>query len=144
MGRPKKQINEEKLVKEPVIYPLIYQDELDQEIDNEEETEEVIKKGEILVGNRFKIMVRDRYYEIYEKKKVKTKDESGVETEVELFKSLEVYLGTLIHACDHLKQHMAKSKLNKKGVVKSLDEAIKIIKESYKETQEMFEGIKGV
>ena len=140
MGRPKKQIKEEIIEKEPIIC----QEELNEEINNEENTEDNTKSAEILVGDNIKIVVRGRCYEVYEKKKVKTKDELGVETEVEKFKSQEVYFSNLIHTCDYIKQHLAKNKMYKRGIIKSLDEAIKIIKESYKETHKMFEGIKDV
>lgn len=140
MGRPKKQIKEESVKKEPIICT----EDLDEDIESEENSEDNIKNGEILVGSYFKITVRDRYYEIYEKKKTKTKDSTGNEIEVELFKTQGCYFGNLVSACNHLKQYMAKNKIHEKGTIDSLDNAIKVIKESYKETQKMFEGIEGI
>jgi hypothetical protein len=140
MGRKKKQINEENTLAEPIIC-----DPDPMEDDVGEENDESTKKGEILVGDHLKIMVRDRYYEIYELKKCKktTKDALGVETTVEFeeFKSQCLYPGDLISACNLIKQYLAKNKIHEKGTVGSLNEAIKIIEQSYKDTDKMFEGI---
>ena len=141
MGR-KKQINEESTSKEPIICTP---DPIEDDIDVGEENDENTKKGEVLVGSRLKIVVRDKYYEIYELKKCKTttKDAFGVETVVEFeeFKTQCLYFGSLISACNYIKQYLAKNKIHEKGIVASLDEAIKIIKQSHKDTQKMFEGI---
>ena len=142
MGRKKKQISEENTPVEPIICTP---DPVEDDVDIGEENDESTKRGEILVGDHLKIMVRDKYYEIYELKKCKktTKDALGVETTVEFeeFKSQGLYPGDLVSACNLIKQYLAKNKIHEKGTVESLNEAIKIIKQSYKDTDKMFEGM---
>jgi len=114
---------------------------IDDIIDEEDDNDSNIKKGEILVGNNFKIVVTKRYNEIYEKKKVKIKDENGVEIEVEMFKSHNVYVGRLRDAFDHIRSYMSKNRIYEKGTINSLSEAIEIIKKSDEQVRKMFEGI---
>jgi len=115
---------------------------------NDIEDEDILDNVGILVGDYFKIVAKDRYWELYEKKKIKTKtkDIFGIETEVEIekFKSMQLFPGTLISACNEIKQYIAKNKIKEKGAVESLDMAIKIIKDSYRETRKLFEGIEGI
>lgn len=139
MGRKKKIEQEDLNLTEENINDMDTENEMTDGTDTN--NKENGRKIEILVGDKFKILKTPYNYEVEEWKKTKTKQEDGTEVEVEKFINHYIYYGTLKDICLYLKNYIATQKLHEKKTLLNLTEAIQIIKDSYQETNKLFEGI---
>lgn len=128
---PKKKIQETPIINDQ-----------DVEIDNDdlEEISEISRKVEVLIGENFKIIETRYSKDVYERVITKKTLEDGTETTTESWKN-RGYCGTYLSACKTIKEVMAKNHRFDKKIINSIDELVKITKESYEKTDKLFEGI---
>jgi hypothetical protein len=108
--------------------------------DGEDENDEKCNKCVVLVGENFKIIETRYSKDVYERCPSKTKDENGNEIDTFVWKN-RGYFGEYINACKEIKKLISKNKRFDKKIIESIDELIKMTKESDEKTEKIFSGL---